>query len=110
MQNNIKYVEHFESKLKRFKTKNKKKDKFGNIAKNKENFKDTKNKNITVGNLLSRAKNLKNNEASFEYIKDELSKYKKSFKNEQFSDTGNATQDLVNRFKFFKNKLFEIFT
>ena len=112
MQDNLNHIEHFESKLKRFKTHNKKKNKFGNIAKkkNKEQFKDTKNKKISVNNLLSRAKNLTVSETSFEHIKNELSKYNKSFKNEQFNDTGNATQDLVNKYTFFKNKLFEIFT
>ena len=116
MNNSIKqqHIEHFESKLKTFKKNNKKKDKFGNIAKkknnnkNKEKFKNTESK-VNVDNLINRASKLDVSKASFDYVKNEISKYSKSFNKEKFINTGNATQDAIAHYKFFKDKFFEIF-
>ncbi len=105
-------IEHFESKLKSFKRKNKKKDKFGKIANNnnkkKEKFNDLNNK-VDIQSVMNRASKLDGDKASLDYIKNEISRYSKSFNKEKFVNTGNPTQDAIAHYKFFKDKFFEIF-
>ena len=103
-------VEHFENKLKKFKNVNKKKEKFGNIAKNKNKSEKFKNvKKATFEDAINRASNLDVSKTSFDYIKKEIAKYNKSLKSEKFENTGNATHDALEKYKFFKEKFYEIF-
>lgn len=107
-------IEHFESKLKYFKKNNKKNNKFGNISKKnnkknkKEKFNNTDSK-INVDSLINRASKIEASKASLDYVKNEISKYSKSFNKEKFINTGNPTQDALAHYKFFKDKFFEIF-
>jgi hypothetical protein len=108
-------IEHFESKLKYFKKNNKKNNKFGNIAKKKNNNKKKKEKfnntesKINADSLINRVSKIEASKVSLDYVKNEISKYNKSFNKEKFINTGNPTQDAIAHYKFFKDKFFDIF-
>jgi hypothetical protein len=67
------------------------------------------NNNYTIDEVIERSEKLNTSKLSMEYIKKELSDYYESFNKEKFANNSENTRESLEKFKLYKDKLFEIF-
>jgi len=103
---NNNYIENFESILSKLNTKNKTNKKNNN---NNNNNNNKKNKSISFDELISNSEKFSKEKDNLESITDALDKYKKIFNSKKFKNNSKSTAESFEKFKFYKDKFFELF-